>query len=455
MKKTILFILTAGLVGHGALAGVVTKDPGFTSSVMLADFNGVTDRSYGLTRLAHDSTGAGLGNYSYAAGQGGNEAYAWFYSDPVPPSTPTWDPDVHQNIRVRMSSDRDVGESGLLQVFAWGPVVVEATVAAASAGTTLGEFSFALDPAGLPGLDGRTVRVDPFNYENNSGTDYWTVDYIMADVGVSRGAEMDSDADTNRFVTTGIDSIAISNSIYSGTATSTDPNLHIFSGVYVDADFYNYVEIRMKADAGSQILWFWRTDTSVSYVAETMETSGDGEWHTYLIDMSGEPDWTGILTANRLDPTHLSGTDFEVDYVRFLSVLPPDPLFGYEAWAAGWGVGIGAETEDPDNDGLSNLYEFGLDGDPTNEFDQGTSPIFGVVEVDGTNIFSYIHPQRSDPDSGLAYSLALATDLVAADWVTNTGYIVTGTNDTDGTLDFVTNATDMVASQKFIRLIVE
>ncbi len=128
---------------------------------------------------------------------------------------------------------------------------------------------------------------------------------------------------------------------------------------------------------------------------------------------------------------------------------------GYVAWAAGWGVSIGAETNDYDHDGLLNVYEYGLGGDPTNAADQGTAPEFGVVDVGGTDYFSYVHPQLSDPDSGITYFLELNEDLVSSGNWTNDGYTVAGTNIVSGSLDFVTNLTDTVAGKKYIRLIIE
>ncbi len=127
---------------------------------------------------------------------------------------------------------------------------------------------------------------------------------------------------------------------------------------------------------------------------------------------------------------------------------------GYATWAAGWGVEIGAASSDYDNDGQLNIYEYGLGGDPTNSADTGTSPVFGTANVGGTNYFSYIHPQLSDPASGLDYHLELNTDLVYGTW-TNAGYTVYGTHVTGGDLDFVTNLTTTVDSKKFIRLIIQ
>lgn len=129
----------------------------------------------------------------------------------------------------------------------------------------------------------------------------------------------------------------------------------------------------------------------------------------------------------------------------------------YGLWAASYGLSgdDALSSADPDEDGLNNLYEYGLGGNPTNSTDQGTSPEFGVVNVGGTNWFGYVHPQLpAVPDSGLSYSLELNTDLVDGTW-TNFGYTVMGTNVTGGSLDFVTNVTSTIEDKKFIRLVIE
>ncbi|MCF7816426.1 MAG: hypothetical protein K9M54_00960 [Kiritimatiellales bacterium] len=131
------------------------------------------------------------------------------------------------------------------------------------------------------------------------------------------------------------------------------------------------------------------------------------------------------------------------------------PSTGYDAWASNWGVDIGASTNDYDGDGLLNIYEYGLGGDPTNSFDQGISPGFAIQNVGGTNYFGYVHPQlAADQNSGLSYYLELTPDLVIPSW-TNADYLVYGTNVTGGTFDYVTNITGTVESKKFIRLIIE
>ena len=120
----------------------------------------------------------------------------------------------------------------------------------------------------------------------------------------------------------------------------------------------------------------------------------------------------------------------------------------YETWATDFGVGI--ETDDDDHDGLINVYEYGLGGDPTNALDQGISPVYAV---DG-GILTYIHPQLSDAGHGLDYHLELTDNLTTGSW-TNAGYTVIGTNMPGGDFDYVTNSITMDIDQEFIQLIID
>ena len=141
-------------------------------------------------------------------------------------------------------------------------------------------------------------------------------------------------------------------------------------------------------------------------------------------------------------------------YIDSLKVEKTFTTVGYTGWALGWGVDIGTSTNDYDGDGLSNLYEYGLGGDPTDALDQGVSPTVAIENVGGTNWFNYVYPQRSDAGGELTYSIELTTNLVSGVW-SAAGYSVFGTNVTGSELDFVTNVVDMIEEQKFIRLIIE
>ena len=122
----------------------------------------------------------------------------------------------------------------------------------------------------------------------------------------------------------------------------------------------------------------------------------------------------------------------------------------YQIWAGTWGVPIGAEGEDDDSDGLLNLYEYALGGNPTNGFvESGVAP---SVEVQPGSLI-LVHGQRND-DSSLVYYLETNADLLTDGW-NNGGYTVLGTNLTEGAIDYVTNSIPTSDPQKFIRLIVE
>lgn len=188
-------------------------------------------------------------------------------------------------------------------------------------------------------------------------------------------------------------------------------------------------------------------------VNDFVVTNGVALNHVFPLETSSDAVVLWLGTQFSFQPTAADGGAC-ISSIQVEAIAAPDPDPGYAGWAAMWGIDIGAETNDYDEDGLLNIYEYGLGGDPTNEFDQGASSVCSVENVGGTNWFGFVHPQLSDPDCGLSYSLELTTSLLSGTW-TNAGYAVLGTNVTGGDLDYVTNVTETVDSQKFIRLIIE
>ncbi len=184
-----------------------------------------------------------------------------------------------------------------------------------------------------------------------------------------------------------------------------------------------------------------------------LDTSATDWVATYYFDEL--PLRTNVYSGS-LSITHVAfgGYPVSTHEVDNFTLIEDSGLVGYALWSANWGEDIGSQTNDYDGDGLINLYEYGLGGDPTNALNQGTAAEYGLMDVGGTSYFGYIHPQLSDPDSGLAYSLEVCTNLVGGVW-THVGYSILGTNVSGGTLDMVTNYTDMVDNQKFLRLLIE
>ncbi len=208
------------------------------------------------------------------------------------------------------------------------------------------------------------------------------------------------------------------------------------------------------------------------------------------IDMSGmDTDDVGavgseILLVNVFDPVNTSPTaitgpfdvtlfgdeavteQYEVTYtatgengaansVGLRVVEPPVTVSAYEAWTNSYGLVEGPAGDD-DDDGLSNLYEFGAGGNPTNSADTGIASTYSLNPDGSINWFQYVYPMQTNVNSGLAYSLEVNNDLVNGTW-TNAYYEVTGTGTTANAAFYaVTNRlSTAVENQQFIRLIIE
>jgi len=141
--------------------------------------------------------------------------------------------------------------------------------------------------------------------------------------------------------------------------------------------------------------------------------------------------------------------NFSVEEV--VDVIPP-----YIQWTQLYKLsGTNADYyANPDGDALNNLYEWGLGGDPTNEFDQGISPTYGMALDGDINWFIYVYPSNSIA-TDLVYFLETDTDLVVADW-SDANYEVAGISAAVDGFSYVTNRiSTAVEDQQFVRLVIE
>jgi parallel beta-helix repeat protein len=143
------------------------------------------------------------------------------------------------------------------------------------------------------------------------------------------------------------------------------------------------------------------------------------------------------LSSNLIAPYLLVGSNNKI-------ITSPS----FAAWTYDWGVNIGSETNDFDGDGLDNLAEYALGGNPTNKADVGIVPT--LRNDSGTLI--YVHVQRAD-DSNLLYSLETSTNLMSNIW-TSFGYTAV-TNVTGQTFNYVTNTWSNNCEGAFFRLRIE
>jgi len=99
------------------------------------------------------------------------------------------------------------------------------------------------------------------------------------------------------------------------TSASADP--YYTKTITIDTNDYKKFSIRMKIDSGGsmtgQLFWNrgfgFREQDNASFTVY-----GDGEWHTYEIDLTDDPDWTGTVTQMRHDPFAGNGITAHVDY---------------------------------------------------------------------------------------------------------------------------------------------
>jgi len=158
---------------------------------------------------------------------------------------------------------------------------------------------------------------------------------------------------------------------------------------------------------------------------------------TTLVDSFG-------FTVNKAD-----AADWRIDdvVVRNYAYAWAPTATPFEAWSLLYGVS--GSTNDPDGDGLDNLREFGLGGDPTNGLHTGHAIAYGKA---GGGM-GYVYPRRKD--SGLAYWLETSTNLISNVW-TNNGYTelpMVGAIDPD--FEAVTNQIPTAMDETFIRLRIE
>ncbi|WP_168433127.1 right-handed parallel beta-helix repeat-containing protein [Pontiella sulfatireligans] len=127
----------------------------------------------------------------------------------------------------------------------------------------------------------------------------------------------------------------------------------------------------------------------------------------------------------------------------------------FNYWIAQYGLsaGLAAYSADIEPDGMDNLLEYALGGNPTNNDASTIFPRSGMVNDDGANWMEYVYRRREDfVERGLDYSVEVSTNLVSNVWNTN-GVILTGVSLPISGIETVTNRVSTEdAPQKFIHL---
>ncbi|MBM4152038.1 MAG: hypothetical protein FJ220_00760, partial [Kiritimatiellaceae bacterium] len=121
----------------------------------------------------------------------------------------------------------------------------------------------------------------------------------------------------------------------------------------------------------------------------------------------------------------------------------------YSGWAGEQGESIGEPEDDHDTDGRNNLYEYALNGDPTDDQNNGTDP--GLVQSGSTMEYSHLK-RRNDPT--LSYIVQTRTNLLSGSWMV-VGHTVLGTNSYNADYDRVRYSISTINDASYIRLMIE
>jgi fibronectin type 3 domain-containing protein len=213
--------------------------------------------------------------------------------------------------------------------------------------------------------------------------------------------------------------------------------------------------LSLLAGLGNGATLNWLPGTKMTMTVANADEWAETEWNAGRLTYNGQgtnellKTWAEVTETDGLGT---AGVNFEYDSVtETLSLVSGAALTGYDLWATTWNTenGVGAATNDFDGDGINNLGEYAMGGNPTNELNRGTNCVLSKL---GTG-FVFVHPQRSD-DATITYQVEVATHLISSAW-TNAGVTAVGTNITGGVIDFVTNDVGVIDRDTFFRLKIE
>jgi len=288
-------------------------------TIVLKDFNGTGPDHTGLSANAGADNlpvyeGNEKGYASYSTKANASDPRVTFASQP-------YDVNQYNYVRVRLKASA-TASSEMWPDTPTGPT----TLPLGSVGTAFTEIQKAwVNPtnASIKTATDGGFRWDPIAGANPLVFD---LDYFIVDRGRVIGFEFDTiSAMSGSYQgwqpNAGFNTHLVTNSALTGTTGGNDPYIQNTS-LSVDASIYKYAEIRLKADAGTDLQFFWANSSSTFSEDKSLRpTDADGEWHTYMLDFTDESTWSGTINRFRVDIGNNTpanpATAFEIDYIRF------------------------------------------------------------------------------------------------------------------------------------------
>jgi arabinogalactan endo-1,4-beta-galactosidase len=216
---------------------------------------------------------------------------------------------------------------------------------------------------------------------------------------------------------------------------------------------------------GSNVEWsetaayIGTSDTSAPNTVTITYVHDTGAWSIETAALPGTASGTGTagLALQELllwdDGSGGSALQYQSITAEISATVSPQQAIPYVDWAVSNQLATG-RYNDEDGDGLLNLHEYAVKGDPTNSADQGFPSFQKVESDDGTNWLYYTYPKRAGAENDVEYSLWLSTNLTSNIWVSSDyEQLGTGTNAYADGFDAVTNRIDTTTqSSRFVRL---
>ncbi len=195
-------------------------------------------------------------------------------------------------------------------------------------------------------------------------------------------------------------------------------------------------ELQLLVDPAASVVLDYAGTNAVS----ELSLDGGATW-------AAEGVWGAPGSGAEYESSRFSGTGM----VRVLGLVPP------ASWAKTYftdteiSVGLSLGNRDPDDDGMDNLFEYAVGGNPRTNDVASVRPV-AEFTVDW---LTYVYNRRIDAASlGLEYGLAYKLDLTDTnDWLYVGGAWEVGTNAISAEFEAITNEVDISGvDQRFIRL---
>ena len=163
-------------------------------------------------------------------------------------------------------------------------------------------------------------------------------------------------------------------------------------------------------------------------------------------------------------PYHFDGAERRIGIVGVMDIASAGALYDdlalrylptYARWVEENGL-VGGDADrgaDPDEDGMDNLVEYALGGDPNVADADTILPTYGITDDGGgSNVMDYIYNRRLNAASlGLTYGLDVNDDLQNT-WIYAGTVYEMGTTGIDPDFESVSNAIPVVGEAGFIQL---